>query len=38
LTVRTSLDVKPGAYVLRLVVRDGESRLMASENAMVNIP
>jgi len=38
LTVRTSLDVKPGAYVLRLVVRDGESHLMASENAIVNIP
>jgi hypothetical protein len=38
LTVRTSLDVKPGAYVLRLVVRDGETHLMASENAVVNIP
>jgi VWFA-related protein len=38
LTVRTSLDARPGAYVLRLVVRDGESHLMASENAIVNIP
>ncbi|MGD0578574.1 MAG: VWA domain-containing protein [Bryobacteraceae bacterium] len=38
LTIRTSFDVKPGSYVVRLVVRDGESHLMASENGVVEIP
>ena len=38
LTIRTGLDVKPGSYVVRLVVRDGESHLMASENSVVEIP
>jgi len=38
LTIRTGFDVKPGSYVVRLVVRDGESHLMASENSVVEIP
>ncbi|MGO9239310.1 MAG: VWA domain-containing protein [Bryobacteraceae bacterium] len=38
LTIRTSFDVKPGNYVVRLVVRDGESHSMAAENAVVDIP
>lgn len=38
LTIHTSFDVKPGNYVVRLVVRDGESHSMASENAVVEIP
>ena len=38
LTIRTSFDVKPGNYVVRLVVRDGDSHSMAAENAVVDIP
>ena len=38
LTIRTSFDVKPGNYVVRLVLRDGGSNLMASENGVVEIP
>jgi hypothetical protein len=38
LIVRTSFDVKPGSYRIRLVVRDGEGQLMAAENGAVEIP
>ncbi|MGA2267727.1 MAG: VWA domain-containing protein [Bryobacteraceae bacterium] len=38
LTVRTSFDVKPGSYMIRLVVRDAEGQLMAAENGAVEIP
>ncbi|MGD0578656.1 MAG: hypothetical protein ABSC08_06985, partial [Bryobacteraceae bacterium] len=38
LAVHTSFDVKPGSYVVRLVVRDSENRLMTSENGVVEIP
>jgi hypothetical protein len=36
--VRTSLDVKPGSYMIRRVVRDDEGQLMAAENGAVEIP
>jgi VWFA-related protein len=38
ITVRTSFDVKPGGYAIRLVVRDTEGQLMAAENGFVEIP
>jgi VWFA-related protein len=38
LTIRTSLDVKPGRYMIRLVVRDTEGQLMSAQNGAVEIP
>jgi len=38
ITVKSSFDVKVGAYVVRLVVRDSEGQLMAAENGSVEIP
>jgi hypothetical protein len=38
IAVRTSLDVKPGSYMIRRVVRDDEGQLMAAENGAVKIP
>ena len=38
ITVRTSFDVAPGAYVIRLVVRDSEGQTMAARNGVVEIP
>ena len=38
ITVRSSFDVKPGSYVVRLVVRDTEGQLMAATNSAVEIP
>jgi len=38
ITVKTSFDVKPGNYVVRLVVRDTEEQLMAAQTAAVDIP
>jgi hypothetical protein len=37
LTVKTSFDVKPGDYLIRLVVRDSEGQSMAAENGAVEI-
>ena len=37
-TVRTNLDVPPGSYVVRLVVRDSEGQAMAARNGVVRIP
>jgi VWFA-related protein len=37
-TVRTSFDVAPGSYVIRLVVRDSEGQTMAARNGVVEIP
>jgi len=36
--VNSSFNVRPGSYLIRLVVRDGEGRLMATENGAVQIP
>jgi len=37
LTLKTSFDVKPGNYMVRLVVRDAEGQLMSAENGTVEI-
>ena len=37
LTLKTSFDVKPGSYLVRLVVRDTEGQLMSAENGTVEI-
>ena len=38
LTVRSSFDVKPGTYSIRLVVRDFEGQTMSARNGAVEIP
>ena len=38
LTVKTSFEVKPGTYLVRLVVRDAEGAQMAARNGAVVIP
>lgn len=38
LTVKSSFDVKPGSYLVRLVVRDSGGDKMAAQNGSVNIP
>jgi len=38
ITLRTSFDVKPGSYLVRLVVRDAEAQLVSAENDAVRIP
>ena len=37
ITLKTSFDVKPGSYVVRLVVRDAEGQQMSAENGTVEI-
>jgi len=37
LTLKTSFDVKPGSYLVRLVVRDSEGQMMSAENGTVEI-
>ena len=37
-TVKTSFDLKPGDYVVRLVVRDSNAALLSAENGVVQIP
>jgi VWFA-related protein len=37
LTLKTSFDVKPGSYLVRLVVRDAEGQMMSAENGTVEI-
>ncbi len=38
ITLTASFDVKPGSYMVRLVVRDSERQQMAAENGAVDIP
>jgi VWFA-related protein len=38
ITVKSSFDVKPGTYMVRLVVRDTEGQRMAAANGAVDIP
>ncbi|MBV8070982.1 MAG: VWA domain-containing protein [Acidobacteriaceae bacterium] len=38
ITLRTTFDVKPGTYLVRLVVRDAERQMMTAENGAVDIP
>jgi hypothetical protein len=37
-TIKSSFDVKPGTYLVRMVVRDSEGSQMAARNGAVNIP
>lgn len=37
-TMRTSFDIPPGTYLVRLVVRDAEGQLMSATNGAVDIP
>jgi hypothetical protein len=37
ITLKTSFDVKPGSYLVRLVVRDSEGQSMSAENGSVEI-
>lgn len=37
-TLKSSFDVKPGTYMVRLVVRDAEGAQMAARNGAVSIP
>ena len=37
-TIDTNFDMKPGAYLVRLVVRDDEGQQLTAENAGVQIP
>jgi hypothetical protein len=37
-TVRTNFDVKPGAYLVRLVVRDSKAATLSAQNGVVEIP
>ena len=37
-TIKSNLDVASGSYVVRLIVRDSEGRLMSAQNTPVDIP
>jgi VWFA-related protein len=36
--IRNTIDVKPGKYAIRIVVRDAEGQLMSARNGAVEIP
>jgi hypothetical protein len=38
ITLKASFDVKPGSYLVRLVVRDKEGQMMSAANGAVEIP
>jgi uncharacterized protein (DUF2141 family) len=38
ITIRNTLDLKPGKYALRIVVRDAEGQMMSARNGVVDIP
>ncbi len=38
INVKTTFEVQPGKYVLRLVVRDSEGQMMSARNGIVDIP
>lgn len=38
ISVRSTLDLEPGSYLVRLVVRDAEGKTMATRNGAVEIP
>jgi VWFA-related protein len=37
-TFETRMDIAPGSYVIRVVVRDSEDQAMSAQNSMVQIP
>lgn len=38
ITVKSTFDVRPGSYLIRLVVRDSEGQFMAAANGTIDIP
>jgi len=38
ITVRSSIEVEPGTYVVRLIVRDSDGQTMSAINGVVDIP
>ena len=38
ITLKTTFDVKPGRYLVRVVARDSEQQVMSAENGAVEIP
>jgi VWFA-related protein len=38
ITLKTNFDVKPGSYLVRLVVRDAEAQMVSAESDAVRIP
>ncbi|HTP35572.1 MAG TPA: VWA domain-containing protein [Candidatus Acidoferrales bacterium] len=38
ITIRNTIDAKPGQYSIRIVVRDAEGQLMSARNGAVDIP
>jgi hypothetical protein len=38
ISLRENFDVKPGTYLVRLVVRDAEGQMMSAANGAVDIP
>jgi VWFA-related protein len=38
MTVKTTLDITPGSFLVRLVVRDSEGQTMSARNGVVEIP
>ena len=38
ITVRMSFDVKPGGYIVRLVVRDSKAAVLSTKNGTIEIP
>jgi VWFA-related protein len=38
ITVKSTLDVASGSYVIRLVVRDSEGQVMSAQNSVLEIP
>jgi VWFA-related protein len=38
ITVKTTLDLTPGSYLVRLVVRDSEGQALSARNGVVEIP
>ena len=38
ITVKSTLDIASGSYVVRLVVRDAEGQVMSAQNGVVEIP
>ena len=37
MTIRTDFSVRPGSYLIRLVVRDSEGRLMSAQTGAVSV-
>jgi len=38
ITLKSSFDVKPGRYLVRVVARDAEQQGMSAQNGAVEIP